>query len=153
MLNLWKNILCLFFNLFICQVLANDLEPISRVFFSNIKYEKYIEVKTYLVTKEQIAKLFSKDDIEITQKINKELFGREIFLLVRCKNFGEYKAFGIVNCRIGTPGTGGMSIEIKMLPSFMKIFYDSVLHMPSGIVPNDDKTPTISYEWKSLCTM
>ena len=117
-----------------------------------MKYAKNIEVKAYIVTREQVAKLFMEKSGEIIQKTNKELHGREIFLLVRCKNIGDYRSLGTLNCRLVKQGVP-ISIEIAMMPGSMQYFYDSVLPIYSGSIPNDDNTPEIRYEWKSLYTI
>ena len=149
----WKNILCLFCSCCFCSsAKADDLDPDSAAYLSDKKYAKNIVVKAYLVTKDQVAKLFSEENGEITQKSNKELFGREVFLLVRCKNVGDYLSFGILNCKIPNRGDA-ISIEIMMMPGYMKFFHDSVLYIGGGSVHNDNKTPVVSYEWKSLYTM
>ena len=152
MSRFWKSFLCLFCSCCFCSAKADDLDLLSRAYLSNKKYAKNIEVKAYLVTKDQVTKVFTEDNVEINQKTNKELYGREIFLLVRCKNFGDYRSFGTLNCQRSDRGNL-MSIEIMMMPGYMKSYYDSVLPMYSGIIPNDENTPVISCEWKSLYTI
>jgi len=153
MSRFWKNVLCLFCSCCFCSsAKTDDLDPASRAYLSDKKYAKNIEVKAYLVTKDQVAKLFSEENGEITQKTNKELYGREIFLLVRCKNFGDYRSFGTINCKIPNCG-GAISIEIMMMPGYMKSYYDSVIPVEKGLISNDNKTPVISCEWKSLYTI
>ncbi|MGB7977600.1 MAG: hypothetical protein WCF19_00400 [Chlamydiales bacterium] len=137
MLLFWRTILLLFCICGCCSVRANNLDFVSRIYLSNKKYAKNIEVKAYLVTKDQVAKIFSESNTEITQKSNKELYGQEIFLLVRCKNFGNYRSFGTLNCKF--PGGGiPISIEIMMMPSYMKFFGDAVLPMYRGTVPDNE---------------
>ena len=146
-----KFILSLFCGCCLCSYAkADGLDPISRAYLSDKKYAKNIEVKGYLVTKDQVAKLFNEKNGEVIQKTNKELFGREVFLLIRCKNFGDYRAFGTLKCKESDLDL--TLIEIKMMPGYMKSFYDSVLHINSGIIPNDDNTPVITFEWKNLYT-
>ena len=153
MSRFWKSVLCLFCSCCFCSsAKTDDLDPASCAYLSDKKYAKNIEVKAYLVTKDQVAKLFSEENGEITQKTNKELHSREIFLLVRCKNLGDYRSVGTINCKISNRGHP-ISIEITMMPGYMKSFYDSVLPIYSGSIPNDNKTPVISCEWKSLYTI
>ena len=84
-----KSILCLFCSCCLCSsAKADNLDPLSRMYLSDKKYAKNIEVKGYLVTKDQVAKLFSEENGEVLQKTNKELHDKEFFLLIRCKNFG-----------------------------------------------------------------
>ncbi|MEX0962246.1 MAG: hypothetical protein WDZ28_05275 [Simkaniaceae bacterium] len=121
------------------------------MYLSDKKYAKNIEVKGYLVTKDQVIRLFSEENEEIIQKTNKELHGKEVFLLIRCKNFGDYRAFGTLKCKYS--GLDFTSIEIKMMPGYMKGFYDSVLHIDSGIIPNNSDVPILTFEWKNLYTI
>ena len=145
--------MCLFCSCYFCSsAKADDLDPASQAYLSDKKYARNIEVKAYLVTKDQVAKLFSEENGKIIQKTNKELHGREVFLLVRCKNVGDYRSFGILNCKIQNRADP-ISIEIMMMPGYMKSFYDSVFPVYSGLILNDDKIPVISYEWKSLYTI
>lgn len=153
MSRFWKNILCLFCSCCLCSsAKSDDLDLLSRAYLSNKKYAKNIEVKVYLVTKDQVSRVFVEDNAEIIQKTNKELYNKNLFLLVRCKNFGDYSAFGTLNCKF-PGGNIPISIEIMMMPGYMKFFGDSVLPMYKGIVPNDENSPVITYEWNSLYTM
>ena len=152
MSRFWKSFLCLFCSCYFCSAKADDLDLLSRAYLSNKKYAKNIEVKAYLVTKDQVAKVFSEDNVEISQKTNKELYGQELFLLVRCKNFGNHQSFGTLNCKFSESGTP-ISIEIMMMPGYMKSFHDSVLYIGGGSVFNDNNSPLISCEWKRLYTI
>lgn len=131
---------------------ADGLDPLSRMYLSDKKYAKNIEVKGYLVTKDQVSRLFSEENGEIIQKTNKELHGREVFLLIRCKNFGDYRAFGTLNCQLPNCESP-MSIEVMMMPGYMKFFYDTVLPVEGGLIRNDNKSPNITCEWKHLYTI
>ncbi|VHO03596.1 hypothetical protein [Candidatus Rhabdochlamydia sp. T3358] len=138
MIRLWKSVLFLFCICFFCNVArADGLDLFSHLYLSNKKYAKNIEVHAYLVTKEQVAKLFSEENAEVTQKTNKELYGQEVFLLVRVKNNGEYMSFGLLNCKISNQGVP-ITIEIGMMPGGgnMKFFHDSVLYIGKGFIPN-----------------
>jgi hypothetical protein len=151
MSRFWGNIICLFCICFFSFAIANDVNLLSCFHFSDKKYAKNIEIYAYLITKDQVVKLFDEENGEVIQKTNKELYGQEVFLLVRCKNLGDSKSFGTLNCTI--PSSGPISITIMMMPRYMKSFYDSVLYMGNGLVPNDKEIPIISYEWKSVYTM
>jgi hypothetical protein len=131
---------------------GDDLDLFSRMYLSDKKYAKNIEVQTYLVTKDQVAEVFGRINVEIPQKTNNELYGKEVFLLVRCKNKGEYKAFGILNCTIPNRGVP-ISVDIAFLPGNMHDFHDCVIYITRGLFPNDTDSPNINYEWKSLYTM
>jgi hypothetical protein len=153
MSRFWKNILCLFCSCCFCSsAKADDLDPASGAYLSDKKYAKHIEVKAYIVTKDQVAKVFSEENVELTQKTNKELYGQEVYLLVRCKNKGDYRPFGTLNCQLSNSGSP-ISIEIMMMPGYMKSFRDTVFPLYGGGIPNDNKLPVITFEWKSLYTI
>jgi hypothetical protein len=153
MFRFWKSVLCLFssFCLF-SSAHAEDLDPLSSAYLSDKEYAKNIEVQAYLVTRDQVVKLFSEENGKVIQKTNKELYRKEIYLLVRCKNFGDYRAFGTLNCRILNEGDP-ISIEIMMMPGYMKSYYDTVIPLYSGSIPNNEKTPFVSSKWKDLYTI
>jgi hypothetical protein len=153
MSRFWKSILCFFYTCcFYSFANAEDLDPASHAYLLDMKYAKHIEVKVYLVTKDQVIRVFSEENVEVTQKTNKELFDKEIFLLVRCKNKGDYRSFGTLNCSISNQGAP-TTIEIAMMPGYMKSFHDSVLYIGRGTIPNDNKTTVVSCKWKNLYTI
>lgn len=153
MSKFWKNVLCLFCTCCFCSsAKADDLDPLSRAYLSDKKYAKNIEVQAYLVTRDQVAKVFSDENIDIVQKTNRELYGQEIFLVVRVKNKGEHMSRGLLNFTIPNRGVP-ITIDIEMMPGLMKSFHDSALYLGDGLVPNDNKLPPIKHEWKSLYTI
>jgi hypothetical protein len=148
MKNFWYFLFCCC----LCSsVKAVDLDPALHAYLSDRKYTKNIEVTGYLVTKDQLAKLFSEKNGKIVQKTNKELFGREVFLLVRCKNFGDYRAFDTLKCTRSSHDFA--STEVMMMPGYMKSSYDTVLPGYSGVIPNDGNIPVLTFEWKDLYTI
>jgi hypothetical protein len=155
MTRVWKGVLFLLCICFFCNAArADGLDLFSHLYLSNKKYAKNIEVHTYLITKDQVAKLFSEENAEVIQKTNKELYNyskKGIFLLIRCRNKGENAAFGILNCKIPNRGVP-ISIDIDTLHADNS-FHDCVIHIDGGIDPNDNTLPIIIYKWKSLYTM
>jgi hypothetical protein len=143
----------LLFSCCLCtSVKAVDLDPASHVYLSGKKYAKNIEVKGYLVTKDQLAKLFSEKNGEVIQKTNKDLHDKEVFLLIRCKNFGDYRAFSTLNCQLPNCGNP-IPIRIMMMPGYMKFLRDTVMPIKGGLIRNDNKSPNITCQWKHLYTI
>ena len=154
MTRFWKSVLGLFCTCcFCCSAEANDLDPDSHAYLSNVKYAKNIEIKVYLVTRDQLINALADNNFKVVQKKNRDLYCREVFLLVSCKNFGEYPAFGTLNCKL--PNTGRpLSLELEMLPGYMKTFYYSaIIRISEGIISNNDDIPIVTCEWKHLYTM
>ena len=69
---------------------AAKLDPESHAALSDLGYAKHIEVKCYLVTREQLAKVFANGNEIVVQKTNKDLYTQDLFLLVRCRNRDKY---------------------------------------------------------------
>lgn len=125
------------------------MDFLSKLSFSDKKYAKNIEVQTYLVTRDQVAELFSRENAEMIQKTNQDLYGREVFLLVRCKNTGEYAVFGTLKYEIENLNTP-ITINIADLPAKMNRFHDCVIYMGNGFIPNNNQILNINYSWKEL---
>lgn len=137
--------------LFSCRGEAR-LDPESHAALSDPGYVKNIEVLCYLVTREQLAKLFANWNTQVTQKTNKELYHKNLYLLVRCRNLGEYLAFGTLNCyplncKMPIP------IEITRMPAINPEQHDYVIYLGGGVVFSNDDLPQIKYDWDCLYTM
>lgn len=72
---------------------AAKLDPESHAELSDLGYAKHIEVKCYLVTREQVAQIFNQKNEVVIQLSNDKLPLNGVYLLVRCKNNGSYRAF------------------------------------------------------------
>lgn len=153
MAHFFKNTLRLFCTYCLCSsAQADDLDLFSRLYLSDKSYAKHIEIQAFLATRDQVVQLFCNEKTEILQKNNRELYGKELFLLLRVKNNGDYMSRGLLNCTIPNRGTP-ITMDIEMMPGHMKSFHDSALYLGDGLVPNDIQTPLISLKWKSLYTM
>ena len=87
------------------------LDVASHAMLSDPKYAKQIEVQCYLVTREQLAELFTNQKTQIIKKSNKELYQKNIFLLVRSRNRGNHVAFGTLKC---LPPNYGSPVSIDL---------------------------------------
>ena len=131
---------------------AAKLDPESHAALSDSGYAKHVEVLCYLVTRDQLAELFANEDTKVVQKSNKELYHKNLFLLVRCRNLGKYLAFGTLNCyplKCKMP----IPIEITRMPAINPEYHDYVLYIGSSIVFSNDELPQIKYDWDCLYTM
>ncbi|KKM14528.1 hypothetical protein LCGC14_1705240, partial [marine sediment metagenome] len=64
----------------------------KKLLFSNKNYAKQIEVKTYILTQEQVAQLFKDPDKEphfFTSKELNNLARRKRYCVIRVKNLGK----------------------------------------------------------------
>ena len=131
---------------------AMRLDPESHALLSDPGYSKHIEVQSYLVTREQLGELFSKKEATIVQLPNSKLRENAVYLLVRCKNKGEYAAAGELRCFIPNRGSP-IFIDISDLPGNMGTYADSVIYVGKGLINNNNELPKIKYEWDCLYTM
>ena len=125
---------------------------VFKVLFSNKRYAKKIEVKTYVLTQDQVADLFKypeKEPIQIpSEKLNK--IGLKSSFVVRVRNLGNRHAWGILSCEmrcIHKP------FKIPII-SIGKQFCDYIICV-EGIVIAEAKNslfPDISYKWSELYT-
>ena len=128
------------------------LDPASHLMLSNPKYTKQIEVQCYLVTREQVAELFSKKNGNVTQLSNDKLYPHDVYLLVRCKNKGILMAFGTLHCFVPNRGSP-IPVDIDMMNARMTTFHDCVIYIIRGLIHRDKELPKIKYEWDCLYTM
>ncbi|NGX49753.1 MAG: hypothetical protein K940chlam5_01357 [Candidatus Anoxychlamydiales bacterium] len=130
-------------------VLKADLT--KKLLFSNKGYAKQIEVKTYVLTQEQVAQLFTdpnKEPIQLTvEELNKS---DKNYFIVRVKNLGDIHAWGVLSCKARTVHN---PFKIPII-TIKDQFCDSVICL-SGVVIAEAKNslyPDMSYEWSELYT-
>lgn len=128
------------------------LDPASHAMLSDPAYAEHIEVQCYLVTREQVADLFSKKNGSVAQLPCDKLYLNEVYLLVRCKNNGNYRVFGTLHCFIPNRGDP-IPIDIDMMNAHMNSFHDCVIYVISGVIDRNNKLPQINYQWDCLYKM
>lgn len=126
----------------------------SWIFYKNSGYAKNIDVKAYLLNDEQAAQLLMHPDREIQQPPQKDLFLKNVNVVLRISNQGSISPWGTLAYSIDG-GTYWFKIDIKEIPASNseKQVYDYVI--PVGIVVpfNNDKPPRqVQYKWLSLYT-
>jgi len=113
---------------------------VEKMLFSNKEYAKQVEVKTYILTQEQVADLFKNPGktpvlltIDNLNKIDK------LYLVLRLRNLGRMHAWGIINCKV--PNIG---IPIKIsLVNIREYYCDYVICLgsPALYQENNDLPP------------
>ena len=123
----------------------------KKLLFSNKGYAKQIEVKTYILTQEQVAKLFKEPDKAQMQLTVDELHSiKNIYFIIRIKNLGKSHAWGILSCKVP-----GIYAPLKIsIPTINKSFCDYVICISGFFVSYNESSPypIISYEWSELYT-
>ena len=143
----------MFVMLFIVAIIPFVLraDVVDKLLFSNKGYAKQIEVKTYILTQEQVAELFkepNKEPIQLTvEELNKN--DKNCFV-VRVKNLGERHAWGVLSC---TARTINKPFKIPII-SIKNQFCDSVLSIIGVVIAETENSPypDISYKWSELYT-
>ncbi len=127
----------------------------SWIFYKNSGYAKNIDVKAYLLNDEQAAQLLMHPDREIQQPPQKDLFLKNVNVVLRISNQGEVAAWGtLAYCLYEDGHWFQLEVDVPSSKSEMnKQVYDYVI--PVGIVVpfNNDKPPRqVQYKWLSLYT-
>jgi hypothetical protein len=133
----------------ILVVLKTDI--INKILFSNKTYAKNIEVKTYILTQEQVAELFKDSDKEPIQLTVQELNKNNInYFVLRVKNLSNSHAWGTVSCKART-----IHKPFK-IPIFTikNQFSNNILDIRGTVIAEafNSSYPDISYEWSELYT-
>ena len=128
-------------------------DVMQKLLFSNKSYAKNIEVKTYILTQEQVAQLFREPNKEphfFTSKELNNLARRKRYCVIRVKNLGKLNTWGILSCKI--PGINeNVQVEI---PTIEKYFCDYVVCISGVYVGPGENSPypIVTYEWSELYT-
>ncbi|NNM43941.1 MAG: hypothetical protein HKM07_06325 [Chlamydiae bacterium] len=124
---------------------------LERWLFSNRGYAKEMEIKTYLLTDEQLAWSLSHQDEEIKQPSQKDLYNRNVNLLLRIKNHRGASAWGSLAWK--TKYQGWQMLQVGGLSCYDKKFADFVVPIGIQKVANSDELPEeVRVKWLSLYT-
>ena len=133
------------------QIAKADMNLVDRFLFSDKSYAKEIEVKAYIITREQACAALSDPPEQPTQLDNKALYGEKTYLFLQVRNTGKKHAWGTLACTVPR-----YHVPIKV-PVFdmddPKNYNTYLLHL-GVIVLTDNKSdaPKISVEWDELYT-
>lgn len=148
---IYRAVIFSFLSFFSFSYVKADLHPLTKLYLSNKGYAKSIEVKTYLVTKDQIPLLFTTG--KIVQKLNKDFHEAEdIFLVVRMKNNGNRYAFGTLKCNV--PNCDIPIVITVAFPHFGDdcAYHDWVIPLGSLFIFWEGKYTKITCSWDELYT-
>src|SRR3990172_1984849 len=82
------------------QIAKADMNFFDRVLFSDKPYAKEIEVKAYIITKEQACAALCDPPQQPTQLDKKELVGKKKYLFLQVRNTGKKHAWGTLACSV-----------------------------------------------------
>lgn len=127
---------------------------ISWLFYSNSGYAKKIEVKPYLLNDEQVIQLLMHPEREIQQPPQKDLFLKNVNMVLRISNHGSIGPWGTLAYSIDG-GTYWFKIDIREIPpsNSKKQVYDYVIPLGVVVLFNNNELPEkIQCKWFSLYT-
>ncbi len=135
--------------LILIVLFVGRMSIIEKILFSNKSYAKQIEVKTYILTQEQVSDLFRESNKEPKRLSVEELNKNDKnYFVVRVKNLGSSHAWGSLNCQIPN-----VNLPVKIPVISIKQFYCDYVVCLSGILisqENNNVAPTIKYNWSKL---
>lgn len=124
---------------------------IDRVLFSDKAYAQEIEVKAYIVTREQACAALCDPSEEPIQLDRKDLYGHKTFLLLLVRNMGNKHAWGTLACKVPRYHWP-MKVSIVDVNN-PKNFNIYLLHLGSlMLLPHEIGAPEVSIEWDALYT-
>jgi len=125
-----------------------------RWMFSNRGYAKKIEVKPYLLNDEQVLHLLSHPEEEIQQPPQRELYMKNVNVVLRIQNQGHTEPWGSLAYSTNPPYFWD-KIDVK-IPSMYgkrgKPYFDFVIPIGIEVLFNNDELPPIEVRWISLYT-
>ena len=152
-------VLTVFLSFEIKNTIIRKQEPffvqwIIWLLFSDPGYAKKIDVTPYLLNDEQAAQLLMYPEQEIQQPPQKDLYLRNVNLVLRISNHGRTGPWGTLAYSIDE-GAHWFKIDIKDIPpsNSKKQLYNYVI--PIGIVVffnNNELPENIQWKWLSLYT-
>lgn len=121
-------------------------KQLENLIFSNKRYAKHIKIETYFMTRTQIAELFkdNKTPNMSTQPPNES--DSSLYLVVRLKNVGNGRPYGIISCKISEFTQCELKTGILVGPNFEN-YVIPTCYTTSNPPPS---LPTI--KWKELYT-
>lgn len=134
------------------QVANADMKFVDWILFSDKAYAKEIEVKAYIITREQACAALCDPPQEPIQLDKKELRGsNKTYLFLQVRNTGKKHAWGTLACSVPS-----YHVPIKV-PIFdinnPKNYNTYLLHLGSlMLVPSETGVPEISVKWDKLYT-
>ena len=128
-----------------------DMNLVDRVIFSDKSYAKEIEVKAYIITREQACVALCDPTQEPTQLDKKELGGNKTYLFLQVRNTGKKHAWGTLACKVPRYHIP-IKVDISDLDN-SKNYNIYLLHLGSlAFVPSETGVPKISVQWDELYT-
>jgi|GEM_PF-4530063 hypothetical protein len=125
-----------------------------RWIYSSRGYAKKIEIKPYLLNDEQTLALLAHPENTIEQPPQKDLYLKNVNIVLRLKNHGGASAWGTLAWRIGDQQWS--KIDVTLPPAYAKDakrFDDFIIPVGVVVLLNNENPPQkIETKWVSLYT-
>ncbi|MEK7339871.1 MAG: hypothetical protein WBD50_07465 [Candidatus Rhabdochlamydia sp.] len=122
-----------------------------RMLYRKPRYAKKIEIKSYLLNDEQVLQSLTHPQIELQQPPQKELFLKNVNVVLRIKNHGYAPVWGTLAYSINHTWS---KIDVSLSPINSKNnvpFYEYVIPIGIAVPYNDDLPPKpIKFKWVAL---
>jgi len=119
---------------------------IGNILFSNKGYAKNIEIQTYLMSEDKLGDMMKNHwRGEIAQESHAELYGKQVYLLLRVKNNANPSAWGMLQYSLEYSGKS--KIYIDNIPRGE--FFNYII--PKGkYFTLHEKLPQVDINWEQL---
>lgn len=123
-----------------------------RMLYSNPGYAKKIEIRPYLLNDEQVIQSLTHPQVEIQQPPQKELFLKNVNVVLRIKNHGSAQAFGTLAYSVHEGYWSKIDVTMSPITSRNNVpFYEYVIPIGIAVPFNDDAPPKpIQFRWIAL---
>lgn len=150
-MNFFLKSIVAFMTVLLPQIAKADMKFVDWALFSDKSYAKEIEVKAYIITREQACAALCDPPEQPIQLDKKGLYGHKTYLFLQVRNTGKKHAWGTLACSVPS-----YHVPIKV-PIFdinnPKNYNTYLLHLGSlMLVPSETGIPKISVEWDELYT-
>jgi hypothetical protein len=121
-----------------------------RMLYSKPGYAKNIEIKPYLLNDEQVLESLKHPQTELQQPPQKELFLKNVNVVLRIKNHGHAPAWGTLAYSIDHINWSKIDVSLDSIKSKNKVlFYEYVIPIDITILDDVLQKP-IKLKWISL---
>jgi hypothetical protein len=123
-----------------------------RMLYSKQGYAKKIDVKPYLLNDEQVIQSLTRPQMEIQQPPRKELFLKNVNVVLRIKNQGKAAAWGTLAYSIDHINWSKIDVHLESIHSKNNApFYEYVIPIGIAVPYDDDMLPKpIQIRWVAL---
>lgn len=132
-------------------ITGDQPDILTRAVFWDKSYAKNIEIRTYLLTDDQVLTMLSHPNEPIQQPNQRELTSKNLNVVLRMRNMKGGLAFGKLAWTM--PGMGWNLIDVHEIERFHHSPRYSDIVIPVGVLPmeqTDDLPGSIKVSWESF---